>query len=180
MSEELKPCPFCGGKAILDSHGRYVYCTNQHSNCDIRPHTKFYDTPDEAVQAWNKRAILTEELNPCPFCQSIHVVLTEINGVCHVKCKDCGASTTWDFPSRKVTAYMWNSSVIVSEHSKQCPFCGSEAILRSFGRHAWYIRCENPDCAVRPHTHTFKTQEDAIEDWNRRGIGEFKPLTARL
>ena len=169
-TKKLKPCPFCGSEATLDYYGRYVSCTNRNGSCEVRPHTKFYDTPDEAIQAWNKRAILTEELNPCPFCQSIHVVLTETNGVCHVKCKDCGASITWGYPSREETADMWNKSVIVSKHPKPCPFCGSEAILKPIGmsRYAWYICCENPGCEVRPHTNAFKTPEDAIKDWNRR------------
>jgi hypothetical protein len=40
---ELKPCPFCGGKAIL------VPCDDEGNLHDI------YDTPEEATEAWNRR-----------------------------------------------------------------------------------------------------------------------------
>ena len=48
--EELKKCPFCGGKAILYAAGiPYVRC----DNCGTQ--TTAYQTPDEAISAWNRR-----------------------------------------------------------------------------------------------------------------------------
>ncbi len=62
MTEELKPCPFCGGPEIASS-GRYhqdydgeedylffMECKNCFS-C-----TGLCASPDHATQAWNKRA----------------------------------------------------------------------------------------------------------------------------
>ena len=67
---KLKPCPFCGGAAVLyhqsskytDHDGDYVYCFR---GCGSR--TKLFvcydgtgkthnDTEKEAIQAWNRRA----------------------------------------------------------------------------------------------------------------------------
>ena len=56
MANELKPCPFCGGKAeyrpaggLSDAYG-YVRCENlcceQH----------WYSKEKEAIEAWNRRA----------------------------------------------------------------------------------------------------------------------------
>lgn len=54
---ELKPCPMCGGKANLEIH-RFVSFANTYgikcSNCDLQTR-QFYDTPEEAEKAWNKR-----------------------------------------------------------------------------------------------------------------------------
>jgi hypothetical protein len=61
--EELKPCPFCGGKAHLIqteclSNGvvlHHVY--HSDPRCPLNPVcTKNMDTPEEAIEAWNRRA----------------------------------------------------------------------------------------------------------------------------
>lgn len=57
MSDILKPCPFCGGKAEFMS-GRdyampthyYVYCTKCYCRTPIR-----YDNEKNAIKTWNRR-----------------------------------------------------------------------------------------------------------------------------
>lgn len=63
MTEELKPCPFCGGEAQRDSNNAHngdrmddwewfaVYCPN----CGCA-HTPPFKTTYEAIAAWNRRA----------------------------------------------------------------------------------------------------------------------------
>ena len=58
---ELKPCPFCGGKAKLrettygDNIDAYVvYCTNRE--CEVWPSTRYRRFRSEAIEAWNRRA----------------------------------------------------------------------------------------------------------------------------
>lgn len=55
MSNELKPCPFCGGKAFVwrTNHKTYVQCKNFNA---------FYHlvqmagkTDEEAFEKWNRR-----------------------------------------------------------------------------------------------------------------------------
>lgn len=65
MSEELKPCPFCGGDPITefactpDGDGAYfVHC--QHEDCPAWPNTQG-DTEAEAIAAWNHRQSATTE-----------------------------------------------------------------------------------------------------------------------
>jgi len=72
MSEELKPCPFCGGEAHIHEHytfGGYVpkeYPNNEPLGYAIgcskydcrgkRENTGFlYDTEAQAIEAWNTR-----------------------------------------------------------------------------------------------------------------------------
>lgn len=58
MSEELKPCPFCGAPAHLedaDEMGAWVICTSISGECPVEPVTRHYETPAEAITAWNRR-----------------------------------------------------------------------------------------------------------------------------
>lgn len=56
---ELKPCPFCGGKAeifqrIGKRYSEYnVSCGNV--NCNVMPETGNFDTEQKAIEAWNRR-----------------------------------------------------------------------------------------------------------------------------
>jgi Lar family restriction alleviation protein len=51
---ELKPCPFCGCKNInlIDYHGGIVFVQCDDC-CATFPH---FDTKEEAINAWNRRA----------------------------------------------------------------------------------------------------------------------------
>lgn len=50
---ELKPCPFCGGEAkVYGANWFWAYCRN----CKFSSRT--FITPKEAVEAWNRRAIV--------------------------------------------------------------------------------------------------------------------------
>ena len=53
MSRELKPCPFCGGKARLvkDGEAYKVYCIS-HA-CDAQ--YGWCATKEKAIQGWNRR-----------------------------------------------------------------------------------------------------------------------------
>ena len=57
--DELKPCPFCGSNAVINQK-RNLYtwiaeCSN--TNCPASYMLGMdYDTKEEAVEAWNRRA----------------------------------------------------------------------------------------------------------------------------
>lgn len=54
---EIKPCPFCGGEAevIESDHSGTFFCWCD--SCETRGN--YYDTGAEAIEAWNKRTVLT-------------------------------------------------------------------------------------------------------------------------
>lgn len=59
MSEqELKPCPFCGAAAKMDTDIIYqmVTCT------DCTANTGWWDSEAKAAEAWNQRLTLGEKL----------------------------------------------------------------------------------------------------------------------
>ena len=47
---ELKPCPFCGGEAHFVNGSTWLAC----AGCGAE--TSFFDTQEEAAEAWNRRA----------------------------------------------------------------------------------------------------------------------------
>lgn len=67
--KELKPCPFCGGKArIRDLYDvvdwteddepitkRRFVCECSEEECLVNPVTDVFDTEVEAIEAWNRR-----------------------------------------------------------------------------------------------------------------------------
>jgi Lar family restriction alleviation protein len=72
MSEELKPCPFCGSDAVMGKIGGfdqfyYVDCT------DCETGTGGVDSETEAADQWNRRA-------PDPLLDAIHVAVNEAIG----------------------------------------------------------------------------------------------------
>ena len=50
---ELKPCPFCGGKATLFKH--YPAYRPWHIVCECGGRVGFFKTKEEAVEAWEMR-----------------------------------------------------------------------------------------------------------------------------
>jgi hypothetical protein len=52
---------------------------------------------------------------------------------------------------------------------KSCPFCGSRATLHE-RTDGFYVDCamKRGFCSVMPSTWVYKTEEEAINAWNRR------------
>lgn len=56
MSEELKACPFCGGKPALSTDADIDVWRLECSNAGCWIQTRSYRTKDTAIAAWNRRA----------------------------------------------------------------------------------------------------------------------------
>lgn len=52
MNEQLKPCPFCGGEAYLQTH--YKFCI---SCIDCRADIPVKESEADAVAHWNRRVL---------------------------------------------------------------------------------------------------------------------------
>lgn len=53
---ELKPCPFCGGEAELQSEPwSAVICANCRAMSHCFPHSGKYSSDEKAIEAWNRR-----------------------------------------------------------------------------------------------------------------------------
>lgn len=59
MSEELKPCPFCGGRAEFDSDDsdwNWIECKSCSASTTALQHGE-YDARNDLAKAWNTRHI---------------------------------------------------------------------------------------------------------------------------
>ena len=59
MSEELLPCPFCGGVGVVSYHDRHMTFTSfcDNPDCMMEPETSGFDTYLDAACSWNTRTL---------------------------------------------------------------------------------------------------------------------------
>ena len=85
MSDELKPCPFCGGKPTFvhatseDIGNGYVCRTLAVISCDHCMFDMTGETDEKAAAAWNARAAVTDE----QFAMAVH------NGEAWQRVREC-------------------------------------------------------------------------------------------
>lgn len=53
---KLKSCPFCGGEAAVINNEMFADVSCVHFNCRGWADTLMYNSKDEAIEAWNRRA----------------------------------------------------------------------------------------------------------------------------
>ena len=110
MSDELKPCPFCGGKATISVHDNHYQpcCTND--NCiaaDLYNEWLYPRSYERAVREWNTRAERT-----------CHDTAQEARSF---TCSVCG--THCHTLTRKDTTDHWERRI-----PEFCPSCGAKVV----------------------------------------------------
>ena len=115
MSEGLKPCPFCGGPAIVFQHGK-----GWHAACKTRETCyallNGFASREEAASEWNRRVTELKPLRACPFCGGKAKVYQAGFNVWKVMCDklNCGTLVNdWNTPEEAIAA--WNKRTISEE-----------------------------------------------------------------
>lgn len=92
MTQELKPCPFCGAEAeyAVNTFGvEHVQCSQCHTVIRIsKGDVSRWNT--RANLAFEKRARVVCGVKACPLCGSFHVYLDFQQRLIH--CPDCGVN----------------------------------------------------------------------------------------
>lgn len=137
MSDELKPCPFCGGEVRIHSKvlaegfgsGYWAVC-DECGKGDTLPH----ESEEEAAAAWNARAAVTDE----QFAVAVHDGRAwQVVRTCEMLEVQTGEKTDyWDaeeiiwhcqscHEERAVYAFGEDGGVW-AEKPKFCPNCGAK------------------------------------------------------
>ena len=109
MTDELKPCPFCGGEAHISasSDGYGVECWNRRC---IDMQMDELPTEAEAIDAWNTRAERT--------CR-------DTGGYLMFRCSECGCSVEVDdFDSGEPNIFVDG----IAATPRYCPNCGAKVV----------------------------------------------------
>ena len=108
-SDELLPCPFCGGEAVVRrgnvSKLYYVRCSN--IECAALPITDGFSTEGQAARAWNRRAertcrvtferIFDEYPYEAPHCSECGQFFAGyVRGTWPHFCPNCGARVVYE------------------------------------------------------------------------------------
>ncbi|MBP6517893.1 Lar family restriction alleviation protein [Shewanella sp.] len=78
--QNLKPCPFCGGKADFDyddSGYNWVFCTKCGVTTDTDMHDEF-DARLRLAKAWNTRADGWISVNNDPMCNGLDSIPVDV------------------------------------------------------------------------------------------------------
>ena len=120
MSDELKPCPFCGGEAMLfDAVGEMWACCKT-----CLASSRMHSDPIKAAAAWNARAAVTDE----PFATAVHDGrVWQVVRECHdagtssnfFRCSSCGCEIMRCVDGWK-PLYMGDVNY--------CPNCGAKVV----------------------------------------------------
>ena len=121
MSEELKPCPFCGGKPHLrEPDAPDPLAVTESGNVDYRiwceecnAMSKSYQTKEKAIKYWNMRTKQNQGLKiglkACPLCggKARRNSFVSRYEEYWVECTNCGLKTDWFCQSNCATK-SWN------------------------------------------------------------------------
>ena len=102
MTEELKPCPFCGGKAKIkkDDEGNHFYVLCK--KCGTKSISTANET--EAIDLWNMRP---DKLINCPCCNHSYINTIKTRNGYIVWCPHCGISTGY-YEEQNLAFEAWN------------------------------------------------------------------------
>lgn len=94
MNKELKPCPFCGGKAQLDHDGladySYVRCMECHARTRDIAVASYHCSDDKAIELWNHRADVLENVKGQWLDYCDNPIKSYFDGRYSAHCSVCG------------------------------------------------------------------------------------------
>lgn len=112
MNDELKPCPFCGGKAMMVNwDADWVECSICHARSEA---FTVYSSKEMAKEAWNRRvtsAPKQEPFSPCPCGKKrIPTIFVTSKGAYHYK-RLCNCGRFAVGRTKKELKQHWNDMV---------------------------------------------------------------------
>ena len=170
---ELKPCPFCGGEALLRERYIQGIANRKHYRRECR-HCKatfadWYRSMKKADEAWNRRAQPANE--PCTDCSGIVYRQTNSGKIIPAD-QRCGAKITPPCyqPDGDGCAYQiyGDNNDEPIERCKACPLCYSDKVRHKDPANEPPVRCG--ECANYQTQNCAAKHEQALMDFCSHGI----------
>ena len=105
MTDELKPCPFCGVTFEIWCDKYRTWAIAKHKPWCFFPNMHNHEIPEQDFDAWNTRAERT-----CRNLDKHYDIM--------FKCSECGHWESQDFDGEKMLPQTWN----------YCPNCGAKVV----------------------------------------------------
>ena len=105
MNEELKSCPFCGGKVKVNATNvsEQIYCPN----CGA---STVWCSFSLSRERWNKRTRRETRLKPCPICGGKAKIYSAYDGSFCIQCPDCTLTSKYSKDKNAVIEH-WNRRI---------------------------------------------------------------------
>ncbi|MBR1439053.1 MAG: Lar family restriction alleviation protein [Synergistaceae bacterium] len=117
MSEELKPCPFCGGRARVCEVKIYEYVPAlkiECEDCHCSTNAFYASKKIELKEAWNRRDVyIASRMKYCPFCSNQpYIEIRTVDGHDYYsgRCSFCSVETSL-YPDVDKAIEAWNRRV---------------------------------------------------------------------
>lgn len=124
MSDELKPCPFCGGEASMQRFNASTTPARIICQCGIELRAAKGQSVEGIVEQWNARAAVTDE----QFASAVH------DGRAWQVVRTCGeyrgdVYETPDGTSDDIELWCEHCDIPLEDGWHHCPGCGAKVVV---------------------------------------------------
>ena len=108
MSENLKPCPFCGGEAVFEEENNTSSVKIVCKSCGASTLWTAKPVQNYIIDKWNSRSRKrTTQIKSCPFCGGNGNLWQAMDSMYIIQCMNCAISSDY-YETEEEAKSAWN------------------------------------------------------------------------